>query len=400
VVVTGRGCVSALGVERRAFEQALRSGRGGIGPLHYPNAPGPLNMPVAARVTGFVPEQLFDAKRAAQLDPFAQFALVAAREAMAEAGLASRLRGGGRCAVIVGTGVGGQATVDEMSQRVYGHGGRVHPMTIPRVMASSPASQISTEFGIQGPAFGVTSACSSSNHAIGLGFRMIRDGYADAAIVGGTDCCFSYGHLKAWEALRVTAPDTCRPFSRDRRGLVLGEGAGIFVLEELDHARERGGEALAEIAGFGMSADAGDLVHPAVAGMASAMRAALQDAGAAPEEVDYVNAHGTGTPTNDGMETRALHAVLGPHARAVAISSTKSLHGHALGAAGAIELAATIFALREGIVPPTANYLGPDDECDLDYTPNEPRERRIRLALSNSFAFGGLNAVLAVRQVD
>jgi len=267
-------------------------------------------------------------------------------------------------------------------------------------MASAPVSQIAAEFGARGPAFAVTSACASSAHALGTALLLLRAGAAQLALAGGTDACFSYGHLQAWEALRVMAPDTCRPFSRDRRGMVLGEGAGAFVLETLEHARARGATPLAELAGFGQSSDAGDPVHPDPEGMAAAIGAALRDAAMEPGEVDYVNAHGTGTASNDVAEARALHLALGSAARLASVSSTKSLHGHALGASGALELVATLFALREGVIPPTANWLGPDPECDLDVTPNEARERPVRAALSSSFAFGGLNAVLALRRLE
>jgi nodulation protein E len=227
---------------------------------------------------------------------------------------------------------------------------------------------------------------------------MVRSGVADAALAGGSEACITLGVIKAWEAMRVMADDTCRPFSRQRRGMVLGEGAGIFVLETLERARARGATILAEFAGAGMSADAGDIVFPSEAGAAKAIQRALTEGGLAPQDIDYINAHGTATPANDPTETKAIRRVFGAHADALAVSSTKSMHAHALGAAGALELVAAIGALRDGVVPPTANFLDADPECDLDYVPNTAREKNVRAALSNSFAFGGLNAVIALRR--
>ena len=244
----------------------------------------------------------------------------------------------------------------------------------------------------------MASACASSNHAIAQALLLLQTGAADVALAGGAEACITLGSVKAWEAMRVLADDTCRPFSKGRRGLVLGEGAGVFVLETLAHAQARGAVILAELAGAGMSADAADIVMPDASGAARAMRAALAQAGLAPQDVGYINAHGTGTQVNDPTETRAIKAVFGDHAQRLAVSSTKSMHGHALGAGGAIELVAVIGALRDGVLPPTINYLGPDPECDLDVVPNESRDRPVSAALSNSFAFGGLNAVLALRR--
>jgi nodulation protein E len=252
--------------------------------------------------------------------------------------------------------------------------------------------------GVRGPSFGIVSACSSATHAIGLAYQMVRAGIADAAVTGGSEACLNFGTMKGWEALRVMAPDTCRPFSRDRKGLIVGEGAAIVVLETLDSARGRGAQILGEVIGFGMTADAADLTNPDVNGMTRAIRGCLDDAGIAPGDVDYVNAHGTGTLANDATETAALKAAFGERATNVPVSSTKSMVGHALGAAGALEFVAVLMAIRDGIAPPTIGYLGPDPVCDLDYVPNEARALPIRTVLSNSFAFGGLNAVLAARR--
>jgi nodulation protein E len=265
-------------------------------------------------------------------------------------------------------------------------------------MVNAPASQVSMYCGIRGPSFAVASACASATHAIGLAIHMVRQGQVDAAVTGGTEACLNFGTIKGWEGMRVMAPDTCRPFSKDRKGLVLGEGAAVMVLESYEGASARGADILGEIVGFGMSADAADLTNPDVGGMSRAMTGALDDAGANLSEVQYVNAHGTGTTINDATETEALKAAFGSHAPKLAVSSTKSMVGHALGGAGALEAVATLMAVREGVAPPTMNYLGPDPACDLDFVPNEARDLAIDVAISNSFAFGGLNAVLAFRR--
>jgi nodulation protein E len=295
--------------------------------------------------------------------------------------------------------VGGQSTQDQGFVDLYiEKRPRVHPLTIPKTMANAGASYISMEYGLQGPAFTFSTACSSSNHAIGHAFWMVRQGTADLAITGGSEAPFSLGLLRAWEALRVISPDTCRPFAKDRRGMILGEGGAMLVIEALEQAQARGARIYAEIVGFGMSSDAHHVTQPSAEGPARAMRAALADAKLPAEAIGYVNAHGTGTPANDPVETRALRAVLGAHADRVAVSSTKSMHGHALGAAGGIEAVATALALHHGILPPTANFTEADPECDLDVIPNTARRAEVDAALSNSFAFGGLNAVLVFRR--
>ena len=398
IVITGLGCVSALGLSAGATWRAMREGQAGIAALSGLPA-ADIRTPIAAQLKGYEPTAHFDEKRLVLLDPVSQYALVAAREALAQAGLVFDESLAERTAVVIGTGIGGATTQDQTARRLYGEGNpRVHPMAIVRVMPNAPASQISLEFGLRGPAFAVASACASANHAIGQALLLLRSGAAEVALAGGTEACITVGGVKAWEAMRVLADDTCRPFSRHRRGLVLGEGAGIFVLETIEHAQARGATILAELCGAGMSADASDIVMPDASGAARAMRAALAQAGLAPADIGYINAHGTGTLANDATETRAIRAVFGAHADALAVSSTKSMHGHALGAGGAIELVAVIGALREGVVPPTINYLEPDPECDLDVVPNVAQQRPVAAALSNSFAFGGLNAVLALRR--
>jgi nodulation protein E len=400
VVITGVGAICALGHNAREVWQGMREGRSAIAPLSGFDDPT-LRVRVAAQVRDYDPLQHFDEKKLLLLDRVSQFALIAAREAVSHSGLDfsadESLRA--RTACIVGTGTGGEQTNDECSKRLYGEGNpRMHPLSIVRRMVNAPASQVSIEFGATGPAFSVSSACASANHALASAFALVRSGAADVALAGGTEACITLGVLRAWEAMRVLADDTCRPFCKQRRGLVLAEGAGMFVLEDFDHARARGAEILAEFAGAGMSADAGDIVLPSDAGAAKAMQAALDDAGLNADEIDYINAHGTGTPANDPTETRAIRKVFGEHANSLAVSSTKSVHGHALGAAGALELIAAIGALRDQVVPPTANFLDPDPECNLDYVPNIAREREVRVALSNAFAFGGLNAVVALRR--
>lgn len=398
VVITGQGCVSPLGLTAVDTWSAMREGRGGIAPLTG-LAASDLRTPVAAQLKGYDPLAHFDEKRLVLLDPVSQYALVAAREAVAQAGLQLSGDAADRAAVIIGTGIGGAQTQDAMAQRLYREGNpRVHPMAIVRVMPNAPASQISLELGLRGPAFAVASACASANHALAQALMLLQSGQADVALAGGVEACITVGTVKAWEAMRVMADDTCRPFSKGRRGLVLGEGAGVFLLETLEHAQARGATILAEFAGAGMTADAADIVMPDASGAARAMKLALAHAQLAPEEVGYINAHGTGTVANDKTETKAIRAVFGAHADALAVSSTKSMHGHALGACGAIELVAAIGALRESWLPPTINHQEADPECDLDVVPNTGRAADVRAVLSNSFAFGGLNAVLALRR--
>ncbi len=399
VVITGMGAISALGVGADALWQGLREGRSGIGPLRHQDA-ARVRVKVAAQVPeSFDPAAGIDERTLTQLDRTSEFALHAADEAIQQSGLDFSKEVGARTAVIVGTGVGGETTQDEQSRRLYAENAtRVHPLSIVRVMTNASASQISIKYGLRGPTFAVASACASANHAIIQAAQMIRYGLADTAITGGTEACISYVVLRGWEAMRVLADDTCRPFSINRRGLVLGEGAGIFVLESLEHAQARGATILAELAGGGMTADATDIVMPSADGAASAMTHALNEAGLAPEDVDYINAHGTGTQANDATETKAIRLAFGAHADRLAVSSTKSMHGHALGASGALELVAVVNAMRYGIVPPTANLDQADPACDLDYVPNVARDMPVRAALSNSFAFGGLNAVLALKR--
>jgi len=398
VAITGVGAICALGRNACEFWEALKAGRCGIGPIRSTNCTG-LRFQNGAEVPDYSHAPYFEDRRADFLDRFAQFAVIAAREAVADACVEWTPALREDAAVVTGSCVGGQSTEDTGFWDVYKKGtNRVHPLTIPKTMANAGASHISMEMGITGPSFTVSTACSSAGHAIGQAFWMVRSGMAPMAIAGGSEAPFSFGILKAWEAMRVVAPDTCRPFSRDRRGMILGEGAAMLVLEPLEAARARGARIHGEIAGFGMSADASHITQPAAYGAAKAMRAALRDARIAPEAVGYINAHGTGTPANDPTETAAIRAVFEAHADRLAVSSTKSMHGHTLGAAAALESVAALLALRDGILPPTANFTEPDPQCDLDVIPNQARAAQVEYALSNSFAFGGLNAVLVFRR--
>jgi nodulation protein E len=398
VVITGVGAISALGRSACEFAKSLREGRSGIGPIESADT-AQLRFQNGAEVRGYTHQPYFEDRRADFIDRFAQFAVIAAREAVSDAGIEWTPELRETAAIITGSCVGGQSTEDIGFVEVYklGHN-RVHPLTIPKTMANAGASHISMEFGITGPSFTISTACSSAGHAIGQAYWMVRSGGTDLALTGGSEAPFSFGILKAWEAMRVVSPDTCRPFSKDRRGMILGEGAGMLVLEPLEAAQARGARIHAEIVGFGMSADACHITQPSSEGAARAMRAALRDARLAPEQIAYINAHGTATPANDPTETAAIRAIFGAHAGKLAVSSTKSMHGHALGAAAALECIATIAALRDGVLPPTANYNEPDPDCDLDVIPNVARKAQVEYALSNSFAFGGLNAVLALRK--
>jgi len=352
-----------------------------------------------AEVSDYDPLNHFGAREADFLDRFAQFAVIAAREAVSQAGIKFSPELQEATAIVTGSCVGGQSSEDACFWDIYHLSrNRVHPLSIPRIMANAGASHISMDFGITGPVYTVSTACASATHAIGQAFGMIRSGAVEMAIAGGSEAPFSFGILRAWEAMRVVSQTTCRPFSKNRSGMILGEGGAMLFLESLEAALARGATVLGEVVGFGMSSDASHITQPAVDGAARAIRMALRDGSLAPEQIGYVNAHGTGTQANDIMETRAIHEVFGRHADHLPVSSTKSMHGHALGAAGALEAAATVLALREGLLPPTLNYDEPDPDCALDLVIDKPRSSDAQYAISNSFAFGGLNAVLAFRK--
>ena len=394
VVITGIGVVSPVGCTLEDFWPALVEGRSAIGPLSIARSER-LRTRIAAQVSQFAPAALFEPKQCGLLDRFSQFGVAAARAAVQDSGLIISERLALEAATVIGSAAGGQTTMDDAYFRLYSeNSSRLHPLTVPRLMTSAAASQISMDLGLKGPTFCVGTACAAGTHAIGLAFHMVRSGQAPIAVAGGAEACLTTGTIKAWEALRVLSQDTCRPFSRTRSGLGLGEGAAVLLLEDRAHALARGARVYAELLGFGMSADAHDITTSDPDGAARAMRAALRDARRNADDVDYVNAHGTGTMQNDRSETVALRAVFGPHAKRIAVSSSKAVLGHGLGAAGALEMAVTALAIHRQTIPPTANFEAVDPDCDLDVVPNVARQAAVNVAMSNSFAFGGLNAVL------
>lgn len=398
VAVTGMGVVSCIGTGVEKFWSAIRSNAHGIAPL----ASFPLQdlyIKIGGEVRDFDAAQLCKSKGVILSDRFSQYASAAAAEAVQQSGLETPFRNGERAAAIVGSGAGGITTLEKAYEDIFVHKKKAtHPLTLLRTIVSTAAAHVSIDHGIKGPVFGIVSACSTAAHAIGLASQMIRAGAVDVAVAGASEAALNYGSIRAWQAMRVLSPDGCYPFSKRRNGTVLGEGAGILVLESMDHAKARGAAVLAELLGFGMTSDASDMVNPDIEGPSRAMQIALADAGLAPGDIDYLNAHGTATAANDINETRAIKKVFGEHANRLPISSTKSMHGHCLGAAGGVEAVACIQAMRDGFIPATLGFDEPGSECDLDYTPNEGRHRSIGYAMSNSFAFGGLNAVLVFGQ--
>ena len=402
IVITGLGIVSPIGLNVADFRQALFNGVSGIRPItRYDDRN--VGMRIAGEIRDFDPRDHFTEKALHLTDRFAQFAVVSAREAVADSGLDYQSAAdhkyapgglGQRTAIVHGAGIGGQDTQEENYRKLHQGAKRLHPFTIPKLMPNAGASRISMEFGVTGPSLTTATACASSAHAMAVAVLLLRSGQADVAIAGGAESCINHGAMNAWKSLRVTSTEACRPFSGKRSGMVIGEGGATLILETLKHAQARGARIHCELTGIGMSADAGNMIQPAVDGAALALQACLNDADLAPEDVDYINAHGTGTPQNDPTETAAIRQVFGAHADRLAVSSTKSIHGHALGGAAALESVATVLAIRQQTAPATLNYLEPDPKCDLDYTPNQARPMEIRHALSNSFAFGGLNAVL------
>ncbi|HUB64519.1 MAG TPA: beta-ketoacyl-[acyl-carrier-protein] synthase family protein [Methylocella sp.] len=397
IVVTGMGAVSAAGVGAPALWTAARDGRSCVGEARFAR-PYRGRIRIAAQVPEFDAAASIAPNVLPFCDPVSQYLLIAADEAIAEARLASAKPLGPRTATIIGTGIGGMHTIENGLYLTLVEQGRPDPLTVPRLIPSACPSLASIRYGSTGPCFAVASACSSATQAIGIAMHLIRSGLVDCAIAGGTEDCVSNSAMLAWEALRVLTPDSCRPFSKGRNGMVLGAGAAVFILEEAEHARARGASALVEIAGYGTSADATDPVRPDARGAAACMRNALTDAAVEAEEIDYVNAHGTGTTANDVTESEALGIIFGKRLADLPISSTKPIHGHALGAAGALELVVTIGAIRENVAPPTINWREADAKCPVDPVPNEARPIPIRTALTNSFAFGGINASLVVRR--
>ncbi len=397
VVVTGQGAVNSLGNTASETMVAMSEGRCGIGALDFQDVDR-LSIAIGGQIRSYRPEDHFGRQELTLYDKFTQFALLAASEAMAQSGLEISEELSERAGVVLGTSGGGLQTQDENYRLVYQEGkNRVHPFVVPRLMNNAAASHVSMRHNLQGPTYTVATACASSNHAMGQAMNMIRSGQADVVLTGGSESMLCFGGIKAWEGLRVMSKDGCRPFSLNRNGMVQGEGAAVFVFEALEHALARGAEILAEVAGFAMTSDASDIVTPNLTGAVRAMRGALRDARLAPEEIGYINAHGTGTTANDRTECAAVHSVFGTHADRLMISSTKSMHGHLIGGTGAVELVACLMALSDGVIAPTINYEQPDPECDLDVVPNIARERRVNAVMTNAFAFGGLNAVLVLK---
>ncbi len=398
VVITGAGTINALGLSVPETLAAMREGVCGIRPLAFRDVER-LSIRIGAQVQGFDADARYTRGELALYDPFTQFTLSAARDAIAQSGLTFAGDLADRAGVVLGTAGGGISTGDDSYRAVYAEGkNRVHPFVVPKLMNSAAASHVSMTWNLRGPSFTVSTACASSNHAMGQAFSMIRSGMAPVMITGGAESMLCFGGVKAWEGLRVMSADACRPFSANRNGMVQGEGAGVFVFEDYDHAKARGAEILCEVVGFAMTSDASDIVMPTQDGAARAMRGALADAGIDREDVGYINAHGTGTAANDKVECAAVTEVFGDHATDLLISSTKSMHGHIIGGTGAVELLACIMALRDGVVAPTIGYEAPDPDCALNVVPNVARDARPEVALSNAFAFGGMNAVLALRR--
>jgi nodulation protein E len=396
VVITGLGVISALGYDHHSFWEQLKNGRSGIGSCGDFN--GQMAGKLGACVPDYEPTQFFSKDALPLLDRFAQFAVIAGREAIEDAQLdTDTLR---QSAAIIGTGCGGKQTDEDTYRELYKHGRkRAHPLTIPKGMPSAAASQVSLHLGISGPVFSISSACASGAHALIQGTLLVQAGLTDVAVVGASDAPFTYGLMKSWEALRVLSTDTCRPFSANRSGLVLGEGAAILVIESRESAERRGATAYAQVEGFSLSADAHHITRPRLEGVTQAIRRAIDHAGVSPDAIGYINAHGTATISNDPLETAAIRQAFGTHADALLVSSTKSMHGHALGAASAMELVATALALQQQIVPPTANFTHAEPDCDLDYVPNTARIHAFDYALSESLAFGGLNAAVILSRV-
>jgi nodulation protein E len=400
VVVTGLGAVTPIGNTVPDFWGAMRRAQVGVGPLELPGEDHrDLKIQIAAQVKDFDTKGRLRSftrdKVIPHADRYSLFAAAAADEAVAMAGLPRPFQDPYRVACIVGSGGAGLVAVEDAYRDLFIKKKKAtNPLTLIRIIGSSAAAHVGIEFGVKGPVFATCSACSTAAHAVGVGRDYIRHGLVDVAVVGASEAVITYGTMRSWQAMHVLSPQGIFPFAKKRNGTVLGEGAGILVLESLEHAKARGATVLAELVGFGMTADSKDMVNPDIEGPREAMKLALNDAKLAPSEIDYLNAHGTATTINDLNETNAIKEVFGDHAKKLAISSTKSMHGHPLGAGGGIEAVACIKAMRENWVPPTAGLDEPGDGCDLDYVPNVGREQRVTYTMSNSFAFGGLNAVL------
>ena len=395
VVLTGAGCVTAIGQDVATFCTNLFAGVSGIHDVEDVAA-GELHFTKMASVREFVAADWLLAAQTKLAERSSSFAIASARQALTASGL-MKAYAGADVATVFGCSTGGRSAEEPETAKLYTQGGRVHPLTVPRSMASAGTSLVCIEHGITGPAYTVSTACASGAHALGQAFHMVRSGMVEAAIAGGHEAPLTYGFLKSWDSLHVVSPTSCRPFAADRDGMTLGEGAAMMTLEAMDAAVARGAPILAEIVGFGMSSDGHHMTQADPAGPAAAMSRALRDAHATPSEVGYINAHGTGTDVNDRAEADALHRVFGDAARTLAVSSTKRLHGHAMGASGAIEVLATALALQEKVLPGNGEIVV-DQSLDLPGILRANKSVEISLALSNSFAFGGLNAVIALRR--
>lgn len=396
IVITGLGTISGFGLTTLDYWTAISTGQSAIKSL-TPEFDG-LKMSIGAMLPDFDPTDYFSKSDITLLDRCSMYAVLAAKQAVADANFGDDNKAVTKAAVVIGSGCGGKHTDEEGYLQLYKNKrSRVHPLAILKGMHSASSSMVSHHLGVKGPVFSIASACASGAHAISQGAMMIQSGITDVAIVGGSDAPFTFGLLKAWDALRIVSNDACRPFCNKRNGLVLGEGAGVIVLESEEHAKKRAARIYAELAGFGMTSDAGHITRPDVNGMSQAMINALTHANIRADEVGYINAHGTGTQVNDVAETDAIHKVFDTHAKDLAVSSTKSMHGHALGASSAMEIIATVLTLQNNIIPPTINYVERDEKCDLDYVTNEAREKNVDIAISNSFAFGGLNAAVVLK---
>ena len=395
-MVTGQGVVTPLGTGVEKFWTALKAGECGIREVQSFDTKD-LYITIAGEIPDFDAGDRKLSKSLMLADKFSQYAGCAAKEVVAQSGMEMPLKGdaGYRTACIIGSGIGGLTTLEFSYKMLFKENKRAtHPLTLLKAIGSSASAHVSIDYGITGPTFGVVSACSTATHSIGLTYRMIREGLVDRGLAGAAEASLNWGATRAWQAMRVLSPEGLWPFSKRRNGTVLAEGSGILMLEEYEQAKARGANILAEVKGYGMTADAGDMVNPSIDGASTAMQMALDDSGLSPSDIDYINAHGTATMVNDLNETRAIKRVFGNAANNVSISSTKSMHGHCLGAGGAIEAVAAIKAIGDNFVPATLGLDEPDDECDLDYTANVGRKRDVNYAMSNSFAFGGLNAVL------
>lgn len=397
VAITGQGTINPLGKSVSETYDAFKNGKCGISELEMQDIDR-LSVKIGGQIKGFDAEEHFSRQEISLYDRYTQLAILAAKEAIGNSGIDFEGELSESSGVVIGTAGGGLTTQDSSYRSVYEERkNRVHPFVVPRLMNNAAASNVSMVYNLQGPTFSVATACASSNHAIGVAYQLIKSGMAKCMIAGGSECMICFGGIKVWESLRVMSPEKCRPFSKNRNGMVLGEGAALFILEDWDHAIARGAHIIAEIAGFSMTSDAKEIVAPTLHGPVRAIKGALDDAQINPDDIQYINAHGTGTTINDRVETAVIREVFGAHADKVMVSSTKSMHGHLIGSTGAVELLACTMALGEGVIAPTISYEKFDPECNLDIVPNTARDGKIGTTVSNAFAFGGLNAVLVLK---